>query len=307
MPDVYDVIIIGGGPAGLVAGLYSARARHSTLLLERGILGGQIVNAAQVENYPGFAEGISGMELGERLHLHAAKYGLETLTAEAMGIEQKGQLKGVNTDQGLLMARTVIVAGGSEHRKLGAVGEKELLGRGVSYCATCDGPLFKDQMVAVVGGGDTALSDALFLSQFAQRVTLVHRRDELRASRILQERAQAQPRINFVWDSVVDEVQGDSMVQGLRLRQVKTGESSTLEVGGVFVAVGLVPNTSYLEGVLRLDASGQIEAGDRLETDIPGVFAAGDIRHNSARQAIVAAGDGATAALSATRFLQEQG
>jgi thioredoxin reductase (NADPH) len=306
LPESYDVIIIGGGPAGLTAGLYTSRARLSTLLLERGLMGGQIVNAERVENYPGFPEGISGMELGERLHLQAARYGLETLTAEARGIELRGQLRGVNTDQGVLWARALIIAGGSEHRKLEVPGEKELLGRGVSYCATCDGPLFRDQAVAVVGGGDTALSDALYLSQFARRVTVIHRRDELRASRILQERAFARPRMDFLWNSVVEEVQGEDQVRGLRLREVKTGERSFLEVGGVFVAIGLVPNTQYLEGVLKLDDALQIETNESLEASLQGVFAAGDIRHSSARQAIAAAGDGAAAALAAGRFLQEQ-
>jgi thioredoxin reductase (NADPH) len=303
----YEVIIIGGGPAGLTAGLYTSRARLGTLLLERGIMGGQIVNAEVVENYPGFPEGISGFELGELLHRQATKYDLETLFAEVRGIEFQGVDKAVKTDQGDFIAKALIIAGGSEYRRLGISGEEELIGRGVSFCATCDAALFKDQVVAVAGGGDTALTDALFLTKFASRVIVIHRRDELRASKILQEKAFADPKMEFLWDTVVAGIQGDSKVRELELRQVKTGERSSLEVAAIFVCVGLRPNTAYLEGILRLDDMGHIITNEQMETDRPGVFAAGDIRHHSARQAVTAAGDGATAALSAEKFLKDQG
>ncbi len=307
MDRAYDVIIIGGGPAGLTAGLYTSRARLSTLLLEKGIVGGQIANAELVENYPGFPEGIGGFELGQLLQQQATKHGLETLFAEARGIEFQGVDKAVKTAQGDFIAKAIIIAGGSEYRRLGVPGEEELIGRGVSFCATCDAALFKGQVVAVVGGGDTALTDALFLSKFASRVIVIHRREELRASKILREKAFADPKMEFIWDTVVEEIQGQGHIRRLKLRQVKNGERSSLEVAAVFVCVGLKPNTAYLEGILRLDDIGHIITNELMETDRPGVFAAGDIRHNSARQAVTAAGDGATAALSAGKFLKEQG
>ena len=307
MDRAYDVIIIGGGPAGLTAGLYTSRARLSTLLLEKGIVGGQIANAELVENYPGFPEGIGGFELGQLLQQQATKHGLETLFAEARGIEFQGVDKAVKTAQGDFIAKAIIIAGGSEYQRLGVPGEEELIGRGVSFCATCDAALFKGQVVAVVGGGDTALTDALFLSKFASRVIVIHRREELRASKILREKAFADPKMEFIWDTVVEEIQGQGHIRRLKLRQVKNGERSSLEVAAVFVCVGLKPNTAYLEGILRLDDIGHIITNELMETDRPGVFAAGDIRHNSARQAVTAAGDGATAALSAGKFLKEQG
>lgn len=304
MKKVHDVIIIGGGPAGLTAGLYTSRARLSTLLLEKGIPGGQIANTELVENYPGFPEGIRGFDLGQLLHQQATKYGLETFNAEAKGIEFQGKGKVVKTDQGDFVARAVIIAGGSEYQKLGVQGEQKLTGRGVSFCATCDAALFRDQVVAVVGGGDAAITEALFISRFASRVIVIHRRDQLRAGVILQERAFAEPKIELLWDTVVEEIQGDQEVKGLKLHQVKTGERSYIEVAGIFIAVGFKPNAGYLEGVLRLDDTGHIVTNELMETGVPGVFAAGDIRRHSARQAVTAAGDGATAALSLEKFLR---
>ena len=299
----YEVIIIGGGPAGLAAGLYTSRARLSSLLIERGLVGGQIADAELVENYPGFAQGISGLELGQSMHQQATKYGLNTVIAEATGIELKGKKKVVKTSKGNFTTKAVIIASGSERRKLGIPGEEKLTGRGVSYCATCDAPFFKEKPVVVVGGGDAAITEALYLVKFASRVIVIHRRDQLRASRILEEKALAEPKMEFLWNSVVEAVEGEDVVKRLSLRQVITGKKSTLDVAGVFIAIGLKPSTDYLKGVLPLDEAGYIITNDKMETEIPGIFAAGDIRLNSARQAITAAGDGATAAIFAEKFL----
>ena len=306
MEEVYDVIIIGGGPAGLSAGLYASRARLSTLLIEKGIFGGQIANAGHVENYPGFPEGISGLELSQLMHRQAAKYGLETVAAEVTGVQLGQRQKEVATTDGEYLAKAVIIAGGAELKKLGVAGEESFSGKGVSYCATCDGPLFKEHVVAVIGGGDSAVEEGILLTRFASKVALVHRRNQLRASRLLQERAFANPKIEFLWDTVVEEIFGDDRVRGLKLRNVKTGDRFTFNVSGVFVYVGLHPRTDYLTGVLPLDEEGRIPTDESMETEIAGVFAAGDIRKNSPRQLITAAGDGATAAISAERFLSTQ-
>jgi thioredoxin reductase (NADPH) len=301
----YQVIIIGGGPAGLTAGLYTSRARLNSLLIERGVMGGQIADAELVENYPGFAQGISGLELGQAMHQQATKYGLNTVIAEVTGIELKGEKKVVKTTKGNFTAKAVIIASGSERRKLGIPGEEKLTGRGVSYCATCDGPFFKEKPIAVVGGGDAAVSEALHLVKFASRVIIIHRRDQLRASPILEERARAEPKIEFLWNSMVEGIEGEDVVKRLSLRQVTTGRKSTLDIAGVFIAIGLKPNTDYLKGVLPLDSAGYIITNDKMETEIPGIFAAGDIRQNSARQAITSAGDGATAAIFAEKFISQ--
>ncbi|MFC1990427.1 thioredoxin-disulfide reductase [Chloroflexota bacterium] len=301
----YDVVIIGAGPAGLTAGLYTSRARLNSLLIERGLFGGQIINAEQVENYPGFPEGISGFELGQLMRQQAEKYGLETATANATGLELKEDPKAVRTTEGNFTARAVIIAGGSERQKLGVPGEKEYTGKGVSYCATCDAAFFKEQTVAIVGGSDTAITEALHLSKFATRVYLIHRRRQLRATRILQERAFAEPKIEFLWDSTADRIEGENFVKTLRINNVPTGEKSTLEVAGIFVSIGFKPDTEYLKGLLPLNPVGHVITNEKMETEIPGIFAAGDIRQDSARQAITAAGDGATAAIYAEKFLTE--
>jgi thioredoxin reductase (NADPH) len=299
----YDVIIIGGGPAGLSAGLYTSRSRLDTLLIERGVVGGRITDAELVDNYPGFAEGISGAELGQLMQKQAAKYGLNITIAEVTGLELKKDKKMVKTTSGDFNAEAVIIATGSERGKLGVPGEEGLTGKGVSYCATCDAPFFKEKPVAVVGGGNAAISEALHLAKFASRVIVIHRRDQLRATRVLAEKARAEPKIDFLWDTVVEKIEGGDVVKQLKLRQVKTGKKSSLDVAGVFIAVGLKPNTDFLEGVLPMDEGGYIITNERMETEIPGIFAAGDIRLNSPRQAITAAGDGATAATFAEIFL----
>ncbi len=302
----YDVVIIGAGPAGLTAGLYTARARLNSLLIERGLFGGQIINAEQVENYPGFPEGISGFELGQLMRRQAEKYGLKTVTASATSLELKEGQKAVKTTEGNFTAGAVIIAGGSERQKLGVPGEKEFTGKGVSYCATCDAAFFKEQPVAIVGGSDTAITEALHLAKFATKVYLIHRRRQLRATRILQERAFAEPKIEFLWDSTVDRIEGEIFVKKLWINNVLTGEKSTLEVAGIFVSIGFKPDTEYLKGILPLDPVGHIITNEKMETEIPGIFAAGDIRQYSARQAITAAGDGATAAIYAAKFLAER-
>ena len=299
----YQVIIIGGGLASLTAGLYCARSKLDTLLIERGVIGGQITNAEQVENYPGFPQGVSGIRLGQLIHEQASNYGLKTLLAEvtALAPHQKHNL--VSTNEGDFVADSVIIASGSMFRKLGVLGEDEFTGRGVSYCAVCDGPLFKGRAVAVVGGGDAAITEALYLSKFASKVLVNHRRNQLRASKILREKAKTEPKIAFIWDTVVAQIEGDGAVKQLRLKKIKDATISALEIAGVFIAIGLELNTDYLRGVLPLDEGGYIITNELMETGIPGILAAGDVRHNSARQAITAAGDGATAAMSAERFL----
>jgi thioredoxin reductase (NADPH) len=299
----YDVVIIGGGPAGLSAGIYTSRARLGSLLIERGVVGGQIINAEKVENYPGFPEGISGFDLTQSMYRQATGFGLETVTAEVTGVDIIGEQKLVKTSQGNFMARAVIIASGSERQKLGIPGEAEFTGKGVSYCATCDGAFFRDKPVAVVGGGNAAITEALELTKFANKITVIHRRNELRATKILQEKAFAEPRIEFRWDSVVDEIIGEAFVNQIRVRNVQSGQESVLDVSGVFMSVGFKPNTDYLRGVLTLDAAGAIVTNDRMETEVPGILAAGDIRSNSIRQVISAAGDGATAAIYAEKYI----
>jgi len=303
MDKEYDVVIIGGGPAGLSAGLYTARSRLKSLLIEKEIIGGKIVNAELVENYPGFPEGINGYELTQLMHQQATRFGLKTLTAEVTALDASGMQKIVKTSEGDFTTRAIIVASGSKEQTLGVPGEQEFTGRGVSYCATCDAALFAELPVAVVGGGNAAVYDALQLVKFASSVVLIHRRQELRATRIVQEQAFAQPKIRFLWNTVVESINGADTVKSLKLRNVVTGEKSNLEVGGVFVAIGFNPNTAYLKGLLPLDEAGYIITNEKMETSVPGILAAGDIRSNSIRQTISAAGDGATAAIYAERYL----
>jgi len=301
-----EVIIIGGGPAGLTAALYTSRSGINTLLIERGIFGGQIVNASQIDNYPGFPEGVSGFDLASLMEQQATKYGLETTTAEVTAIRPESTHYIIITPEGNFEAKAVIIAAGSEYRKLGVSGEEKLTGRGVSYCATCDGFLFRDMDIAVIGGGDTAITDALELSQHANKVYVIHRRDQLRAGHVLQQQALTHPKLKPVWDTVVDEIIGESKVNSLKLRNVKTDEATSLPVAGVFVAIGIEPRSQCFSSLVELNETGHIKTDELMATSAPGVFAAGDIRKNSPRQVSSAVGDGATAALSAFKYLRER-
>jgi len=301
----YDVIIVGGGPAGLTAGLYTSRGNLNSLLIEKGLVGGQISTAEKVENYPGFPDGIDGFELTDLMHRQATKFGLKTTIAEVITIQPQGKQIVIKTTGGDYTTRALIIASGSDRQKLGIPGEEEFTGKGVAYCATCDAAFFRDVPVVVVGGGNAAITEALHLIKFASKATIIHRRDKLRASAVLQEKAFSEPKIGFIWDSVVEKIEGEDTVKRIKLRQVKTDKTSTLEIAGVFVAVGLKPNTDYLKDVLKLDTGGYIITNNKMEATVSGIFAAGDVRHNSARQAITAAGDGATAAFYTEKFLAE--
>ncbi len=305
--NTYDVIIIGGGPAGLTAGIYTARSRLNSVVIERGIVGGQIVNSELVENFPGFPQGVSGFDLTRLMQEQATRFKLPFVVDQVNSIEVTGDVRVLKGNEGEYRTRAIIIASGSERVKLGVPREEKYTGRGVSFCATCDAAFFKDQAVAVVGGGNAALSEALQLSKFASTVSVIHRRDQLRATRIVQERAEADPKIKFIFDSEVTEIQGDDFVKKIKVRNVKTGRERWQEVGGVFEAIGFRPTTDYLKPALALDELGAVMVNDRLETAVPGIFAAGDIRHNSGRQAITAAGDGAMAAMNVERYLADKG
>ena len=300
----FDSIVIGGGPAGLTAGLYTSRAGLKSLLLEKSMFGGQIVNAQSVENYPGFPDGISGYDLATLMHQQSTKYGLEIINEEVVSV-QTGKPFILKTTDNTYETDTIIIAAGSYYSRLGIDGEEKYVGKGVSYCATCDGFMFRDKEVAVIGGGDTAISDALELTQHSSIVYLIHRRDQLRASQVLQNRAFAEPKLKFIWDTVVDNITGDQFVKSLQLRNVKTGEKSTLPLSGIFVAIGVNPNTAIFTDILELAPSRQIVINSGMATSVPGIFAAGDIRKDSPRQVSAAVGDGATAALSAFKYLRE--
>ncbi|NSC22718.1 thioredoxin-disulfide reductase [Streptomyces albus subsp. chlorinus] len=307
MSDVRNVIIIGSGPAGYTAALYTARASLKPLVFEGSVTaGGALMNTTEVENFPGFQEGIMGPELMENMRAQAERFGAELVADDVTAVDLSGKVKTVTDSAGTVhRARTVIVATGSQHRTLGLPQEEELSGRGVSYCATCDGFFFREQHIAVVGGGDTAMEEATFLSRFAASVTVVHRRDTLRASKAMQERAFADPKISFAWNSEVSEIHSkDGKLSGLTLRDTETGETRELDVTGLFVAIGHDPRVELFKGVLDLDADGYLKVdAPSTRTNIPGVFAAGDVVDHTYRQAITAAGTGCSAALDAERFL----
>lgn len=306
MNKLYDVIIIGGGPAGLTAGLYTSRNKLSTLLIEKGIIGGNINEAEKVDNYPGFPKGISGLELTSLMHEQALLYGTEVINDDVTNIKIADKVKTVTTSQGEFSTKALIIAGGSERQKLNVPGEKEYTGKGVSYCATCDAPFFRDKTVAIVGGGNAALYEALHIAKFASKVYIIHRRDQLRATPVVQDKVFAEPKIEFIWNTVVTEVQGETFVHKLKLADVSTGKESFLEIDGVFVAIGLVPNTSYLKDIVDMDEKGSVIVNGKMETTVPGIYAAGDIRANSIRQVIAAAGDGAVAAVTAANYIENQ-
>jgi len=305
MPDtVYDVIIIGGGPAGLTAGLYTSRAKLKTLLLERMIMGGQVMTTTKVENYPGFPGGIDGPDLMMKFQEHCQEFGLEVTTGEAQGLVDNGEVKTLTVDGNELKARAVIITTGAEPSKLGVDGEDAFVGRGVSYCATCDGAFFRDVEVAIIGGGDTAAEEALFLTRFASKVYLIHRRDELRATKILQDRIMGNDKIEVLWDTVVQKVNGDnSGMTSAAIKNIKTGESRDLPLAGMFVAIGVTPKAHFLTEVLTLDDDGYILTDAECRTSMSGVFAAGDVRKKILKQIATAVGDGAVAAIMAEKYL----
>ncbi len=305
--DVFDVVIVGAGPAGLTAGIYCSRGRLKTAVLERNMAGGQIALTDLVENYPGFPEGISGFDLSQKMKEQAEKFGAQMREIEGVS-ELRADPEGfyvLVTDREEIHTRSVILAPGVEPRRSGIPGEAEFIGRGVSWCATCDGALYRDKTVAVIGGGDSAVEEGMFLTKFAEKVYLVHRRDELRAAEIAQERAFANPKFEFVWDSVPKQIDGDEMVEALEVENVKSGESRTLPVNGVFMYIGQIPNTTWLKDTVELDDYGYIVTDPLLRTALPGVFACGDARENPLKQIAMAVGEGALAAVQAERYLDE--
>ncbi len=301
---MHDLIIIGAGPAGLTAGLYAARGRLNVLLLERLSPGGQVLTTDWVENYPGFPEGISGFDLMEKMKTQAERFDLPIRMEEVIEMKFHSEKKVVITHKEHFEAKAVILTLGATPKKLGIEGEELLTGKGVSYCATCDGPFYRDQEVAVIGGGDTALEEALFLTRFANKIYLAHRRDKLRAVKLLQERAMAEDKIEFIWDTVPVRILGENGVEGIELKNVKTGEITRKDVHGIFVFIGTQPNADVIKGMLNQDENGFVITDEKMETSIPGVFAAGDIRSKALRQISTAVGDGANAAFFAERFIE---
>jgi len=303
---LYDCIIVGGGPAGLTAGLYCARAKLNTLLFEKGTLGGQIALTDLVENYPGFPEGISGKELTKKFKEQAERFGLQILKKEVIKLEKVGKEIVLHLRTGeLVRSKSVILAVGSNPRKLGVPGEEEFLNRGVSYCATCDGALFEGVPVAVIGGGDSATQESLFLTRFASKVYLVHRRDQLRAQKHLQEKVFSNPKITFVPNKVVEEIKGGDFVEKLLLRDTKDNSLFELPVEGVFIFIGLEPNTGFLKGTIDLDNKGYIITDQKMRTSMEGVFAAGDCRSGATGQVAVAVGEGCISAIEAERYIED--
>lgn len=301
----YELVIIGGGPAGLTAAIYAGRARITTRVCTGTLPGGQPNNTTEVDNFPGFPDGVDGGELARRFQSQAERFGAEIVPETVTGADLSERPFTIQTDRNTCRAQTVIVATGAAYRRLGIPGEDKFYGRGVSSCATCDGFFYQDKQVVVIGGGDTAMNEALFLTKFAEKVTVIHRRRELRATKIFQERAFANPKIDFLWDSVVQEVLGDQTVTGVRVRNVKTGDTSMVKTDGVFVYIGMEPKSSLFVGQLELDDNGYIVSNHRQHTSEPGVFAAGDVQDPRYRQVVTAAGTGAIAALEAERYLED--
>jgi len=301
---IYKVIIVGGGPAGLTAGLYTSRSRLDTLLIETGLLGGQMTTTELVENYPGFPRGIAGDELSRLMEEQAKRFGLEVVAKPVVGAKLEGDKKVVETDEGSYFCDALIICTGTEYRKLGVPGENEFTGKGVSYCATCDGAFFRNSQIVLVGGGDSALTEALYLTKFVKEVTVVHRRDALRGAKIYQERVFANPKIKLLWNSVIEEIKGDSVVRSVLVKNLKTGKVTVHFTEGVFLFVGLLPRTQFLKGLVQMDEAGYLLTDEDGETSVKGIFAAGDCRKKLLRQIATAVGDGATAAFAAEKYLE---
>ena len=306
MEHIYDMIVIGGGPGGYTAALYAARAGLDTLVLEKLSAGGQMALTQQIDNYPGFAEGVDGYTLGEEMQKGAERFGAKTELAEVLSVELEGAVKRVDTDMGPFFGRTVVFSTGADHRALGLAGEQELVGRGVNYCAACDGMFYRGKTVAVVGGGNTAAADALLLSRIAKKVILIHRRDTLRATRIYHAPLMQAENVEIRWNSEISELLHGQKLTGLRLRNLKSGEESKLEVDGLFISIGRNPATELVRGKLELDESGYICADETTRTSVPGIFAVGDVRTKAVRQVVTAVADGAAAAHFAEEYLAEQ-
>lgn len=312
MSKIYDVIILGAGPAGLAAGLYAGRSRLSTLIIEKGKDGGQIAITDEIENYPGqIVEGESGPSLIARMTQQVEKFGAERVTDVINSVELDGDVKKLKSAKAEYLGKTVIIATGAFARPIGCKNEKEFMGKGISYCATCDANFFEDFEVYVVGGGDSAVEEAMYLTKFARKVTIIHRRNELRAAKSIQEKAFANPKIEFFWDSVVEEVGGDDILQWMKVKNVKTGEVKTVEADeedgmfGVFGFIGTVPNSKIFEGIIDMDERGYIKTDENMHTNIPNVYAVGDVRIKSLRQVVTAAADGAIAAVQVERSLSD--
>lgn len=306
MQDLYDIIVIGGGPAGLTAGLYGARSRAKTLVLEKGEWGGQAATTEGLENYPGSVKGSTGPEIIRRMKEQAEAFGVTAEVGTVTRLELGTKVKKVHTENAEYRSKTVILAMGAKPRLLGCPGELELRGKGVSYCATCDADFFTDLEVVVVGGGDAAIQEALYLTKFAEKVSVIHRRDQLRAAGFIQDRAFANPKIDFIWDSIVTEIKGDGIVESVVIKNVKTNKLIEMETNGVFMFVGYDPVSQLVKGIVEMDEKGYIVTDDNMNTNIEGVFAAGDIRSKGLRQVITAASDGAIAAFKAELYIAER-
>lgn len=302
---LYDVIIIGAGPAGMTAAVYASRANLDTLMLERGVPGGQMADTEDIENYPGF-ESILGQDLSNKMFEHAKKFGAEYAYGEVKGVTDHGDYKEVDAGGTVYKTKTVIITTGAQYRKVGVPGEEELTGRGVSYCAVCDGAFFRDGEIVVIGGGDSAVEEGMYLTRFAKKVTIIHRRDALRAQKIIQDRAFANDKIDFIWDTVVEEIKEENgKVGSLTLKNVKTGEISEYKADGVFIYVGTVPLSEPFKSLGIVDEEGYIPTNENMETKVPGVYAAGDIRVKDLRQVVTATGDGSIAAETAIKYIEE--
>ncbi|AQQ52657.1 thioredoxin-disulfide reductase [Planococcus lenghuensis] len=302
---VFDVIIIGAGPAGLTAAVYTSRANLSTLMLERGVPGGQMVNTEEIENYPGF-DHILGPDLSTKMYEHAQKFGAEYAYGDVSEITDEGDYKRVKAGSKEYKARAIIISSGAEYKKLGVPGEQEFSGRGVSYCAVCDGAFFKEKELVVVGGGDSAVEEGIYLTRFASKVTIVHRRDELRAQKIIQDRAFKNDKIDFIWNTTVDEIRGqEGKVSGVLLKSTEDESDRTFKAEGVFIYIGMLPLTKPFQSLGILNDEGYVKTNDQMETSVPGIYAAGDVREKTLRQVVTATGDGSIAAQAAQHYIEE--